>query len=57
MYSYAYDHTLSTILVQENSEGIEWPIAFMSCPLKTHELKYSQVKKHAFYFVKVGKHF
>lgn len=37
MYSYASEHTLSTILVQLNSEGFESPIAFMSCPLKDHE--------------------
>ncbi|KAH9308600.1 hypothetical protein KI387_036511, partial [Taxus chinensis] len=39
MYSYASSHTVSAILMQENGEGIEAPIAFMSCPLKEHELK------------------
>ena len=41
IYCYASEHTLSSILVQENDEGIQAPIAFMSVPLKNHELKYS----------------
>lgn len=57
MYSYASKHTLSTILVQENSEGFEFSITFMSYPLKNSELKYSQMEKHAFSIVKVVKHF
>lgn len=40
MYCYASEHTLSAVLVQENDEGLEAPIAFMSRPLKNHEQKY-----------------
>ena len=43
--------------MQENDEGIQAPIAFMSIPLKNHELKYSQIKKHAFVVVKALKNF
>ena len=34
--------------MQENDEGIQAPIAFMSVPLKNHKLKYLQIEKHAF---------
>ena len=40
IYCYASEHTLLAILVQENDEGIQAPIAFMSVPLKNHESKY-----------------
>ena len=52
IYYYASKQTLSTILMQDNDEGIQAPIAFMSIPLKNHELKYSQIEKHAFVVVK-----
>ena len=48
IYCYASEHTLSVILMQENDEGIQAPIAFMSVPLKNHELKYSQIEKKHF---------
>ena len=41
--------------MQENDEGIQAPIAFMSVPLKNHELKYSQIEKNAFAVVKALK--
>ena len=43
--------------MQENDEGIQDPLAFMSVPLKNHELKYSQIKKHTFTVVKALKFF
>ncbi|KAH9299634.1 hypothetical protein KI387_031316, partial [Taxus chinensis] len=43
--------------MQENGEGIEAPIAFMSCSLKEHELKMSQIEKHAYAVVRVVKQF
>ena len=43
--------------MQENDEGTQGPIAFMSIPLKNHELKYSQIEKHAFAVVKALKFF
>lgn len=39
LYCYASAHTLSAILMQENRGGIQAPIAFMSTPLKEHELR------------------
>lgn len=57
IYCYASRHTLSAILMQENDEGIQAPIAFMSIPLKNHELKHSQIEKHAFAIVKALKNF
>lgn len=57
IYCYASEHTLSDILMQENDEGTQAPIAFMSIPLKNHELKYSEIEKHAFAIVKDLKNF
>ncbi|XP_059068490.1 uncharacterized protein LOC131858997 [Cryptomeria japonica] len=57
LYSYVSDHTCSAILMQRNSEVVESPIAFMSYLLKTHELKYLEMEKHAFVMVKAVKHF
>ncbi|KAH9296454.1 hypothetical protein KI387_040042, partial [Taxus chinensis] len=57
MYCYASEHTLFVVLAQKNDEGLEAPIAFMSCPLKNHELKYSQLEKHAYAVVKAVKSF
>ncbi|KAH9295897.1 hypothetical protein KI387_039485, partial [Taxus chinensis] len=54
---YASEHTISAILMQKNSEDVESPIAFMSSPLKPHELKMSQLEKHAFAVVKAVKNF
>lgn len=57
MYSYALYHTHLAILMHKNNEGVESPIAFMSYLLKDHELKYSEMEKHAFSMVKAVKHF
>jgi hypothetical protein len=57
IYCYASEHTVSAILMQENKEGIQAPIAFMSMPLKNQELKYSQIEKHAYAVVKALKIF
>lgn len=57
MYSYASKNTLSAILMQKNLEGVESPIAFMSYPLKVHELKYSLIENNAYTIVKAIKNF
>lgn len=57
IYCYASEHTLSTILMHENREVMQGPIAFMSNPLKDHNLKYSQIKKHAYTMVRVPQEF
>ena len=41
IYYYASKHTLSAILMQDNKEGVQAPIAFMSISMKNHEVKYS----------------
>lgn len=57
IYCYASKHTMSGILLQVDGSGAEGPIAFMSIPLKKHELKYSLSEKQAFTVVKVVKQF
>lgn len=57
IYYYALEHALLEILMQENKEGIQAPIAFMSMLLKGHELKYSKSEKHAYVVVKDLKNF
>lgn len=57
IYCYASEHSLSSILTEPNDEGKEAPIAFMSVPLKKHELNYSPTEKHAFVVVRALKHF
>ncbi|XP_057850259.2 uncharacterized mitochondrial protein AtMg00860-like [Cryptomeria japonica] len=57
LYCYASDHTMSGILLQLDEHGAEMPIAFMSTPLKKHELKYSPMEKHAYTVVKAMKQF
>ena len=43
--------------MQENDEGVQASIAFMSMLLKNHELKYFHIEKHAFAVVKSLKKF
>ena len=57
IYFYALEHTTSTILMQENKEGLQAPISFTSIPLKNQELKYSQMEKHAYAVVRALKNF
>ena len=57
IYCYASEHSLSSILTQQNDEGNEASIAFMSVPLKKHELNYIQIEKYAFVVVKALKQF
>ena len=57
LYCYNSVQTLFAILMQENKEGVKVPISFMSTPLKDHELRYSQMKKHAYVVVSALKNF
>lgn len=52
IYYYASGHTLSSILTQKDDKDNEAPIAFMSIPLKKHELNYTQMEKHPFSMVR-----
>ncbi|XP_059075168.1 uncharacterized protein LOC131875151 [Cryptomeria japonica] len=51
------DNSNFCILLQKNELGKEFPIEFMSIPLKKHELNYSLNEKQAFTVVKAVKHF
>lgn len=44
-------------LMQENKEGIQALISFMSTPLKDNELRYSQMERHAYAMVRELKNF
>ena len=55
LYCYASENTLSAILTQPDKDNVEAPIAFMSIPLKKHELKYSLIEKNACALVRVVK--
>lgn len=57
IYCYAIESTLAVVLTQENAEGHELPIEFMSYILKSHKMKYTMMEKHAFSLVKVVKQF
>ena len=57
MYCYASKKNLSAILTQPNKDNVEDPIAFMSVPLKKHELKYSLIEKNAYALVRAVKKF
>ena len=57
IYCYALEHTFSSILTQKDDQDNEAPIAFMSVPLKKHELNYTQMEKHIFVLVKAMKQF
>ena len=48
---------MSTILMQENKEGIQAPIYFMSMSLTNQELRYSQMDKQAYVVVRALKTF
>ena len=57
LYCYASENTLSAILTQPDKDNTEAPIAFMSIPLKKHELKYSLIEKNAYALVRAVKQF
>lgn len=57
IYCYASEYAMSPILMQENKEGIQAPIYFMSIPLKNQELRYIQMEKHAYAMVRALKNF
>ena len=53
IHFYANEHTMSIVLLQEDTSGSKVPISFMHVPLKNHELTYSMVEKQAFLVIKV----
>ena len=57
LYFYASENTLSAILTMPEKDNVEALIAFMSIPLKKHELKYSLIEKNAYALVRAVKQF
>ena len=50
--SFALEDTIAGVLLQNNKEGQEQPIAFMSRSLQNSELKYTTMEKQAYALVK-----
>jgi hypothetical protein len=57
IFSFAFEHTITTILLQKNDEGFEKPIAFFSKSLRDGEFKYDILEKQAYAMVKALKTF
>jgi hypothetical protein len=55
--SFAFKHTVATILLQKNEEGFKQPIAFFSKSLRDAELRYDIIEKQAYAMVKALKAF
>lgn len=52
IYSFASDHSCTSMLKQKDDEGNENPIAFMSAPLKDVELCYHNVENKEYALVR-----
>jgi hypothetical protein len=57
IFSFASSDTVAVVLLQNNAEGLEQPIAFSSRALRDAELKYEIMEKHAYALVKALKDF
>lgn len=57
IFLFASFHTVVVVLLQNNSEGFEQPIAFFSKSLQSAELKYDLNEKRAYALVKAVKAF
>ena len=57
LYTFSFDTSYVAILTQNNEEGDDIPMSFMSSNLKGIELKYLDVEKKGLTFFKVVKHF
>jgi hypothetical protein len=57
IFSFASEHTITTVLLQKNEESFERPIVFFSKSLRDAELKYDIMEKHAYAMVKSLKAF
>lgn len=57
LYAYGGLGVISAMLVQQNFEGLEQPIAFFSKGLEDYEQRYSFVKKHVLVVIKSLKKF
>jgi len=57
IFSFASEHTITTVLLQKDDQGCEKPIAFLSKALKDAPLNYKIMEKQAFALVKAIKDF
>ena len=57
IFSFASEHTITTILLQNDDQGCEKPITFSSKALRDAPLKYNIMEKQAFALVKAIKDF
>ena len=57
IFSFASEHTITAVLLQNNEEGFEQPIAFFSKILRDAELRYDILEKEAYAMVKALKVF
>ena len=56
LYTFATDTSYVAMLTQDNQDGDEVPISFMSAGLDEAQLKYSKVDKKAYVIFKAVKH-
>ena len=57
LYTFAFDHSIVTMVTQNNEVGEEFPVSFMSTRLQGVELKYPTIDKQYFLVFKYAKHF
>lgn len=57
LYPFPFDTSYISILAQNNEEGNEVPISFMSLNLQGGKIKYPDVEKQGFVVFKEVKHF
>ena len=57
VFSYASEHTIAIVLLQNNDQGEEQLIAFFNKMLRDGELKYDIMEKQAYALIKALKYF
>ena len=57
IFSFASYDTVAAILLQNNDDGLDHPIAFFSKTLRDVEMKYDPIEKHAYALIKSLKTF
>ena len=57
IFSFASEDTIAVVLLQQDEEGLEHPMAFFSKNLRDAELRYDIIEKHAYALIKSLKAF
>ena len=57
LYTFAFDHSIASLLTHKNEVGAEFPIYFMSMGLQGEKLNYPAIDKQYFAVFEVVKHF